>query len=59
LVLGVRYAQNSGETYFSADYAIIPPTRQFGYKKMNLLAVKLGKRGSKNHFGAAGVKVAA
>jgi len=60
LVLGVRYAQNSGETFFFIGiYAIIPPTRQFGYKKMNLLAVKLGKRGSKNYFWAVGVKVAA
>jgi hypothetical protein len=29
---------------------IMPPTRQFGGKYMNLLGVKLVERGSQNHF---------
>jgi len=57
---GLGMPKIRGKLPFSAEFMLSSlPTRQFGYKKMNLLAVKLGKRGSKNHFLAAGVKVSA
>jgi hypothetical protein len=31
-------------------WAIMPSTRQFGYKKRRLARVKLGKRGPENRF---------
>jgi hypothetical protein len=45
--------------FFSKLYAIMPPARHFGDKKMNLLGVKLGMRGSQNHFSTAVAKVVA
>jgi hypothetical protein len=37
----------------------MPPTRPFGYKKRNLLGVKLGKRDPKNYFWTEAARVAA
>jgi hypothetical protein len=39
--------------------AIVPHTRQFGYKKRNLLEVKLGERGLQNNLLTAVAAVAA
>jgi hypothetical protein len=40
-------------------YAIMPSTRQIGYKKRNLFGVALGERSPPNHFRTAVAKVAA
>ena len=45
--------------FFIEICAIMPPARQFAWKKRNILGVKLGIRCPKNHFWIAVAKVAA
>jgi hypothetical protein len=47
---GLGMPKIQGIFFFSGIYAKIYPIRQIGYKKMNLLKVKLMERGSQNHF---------
>jgi hypothetical protein len=39
--------------------AILPPTRPYGYKEMNLAGVKFGERCAQNHCWTAAAKIAA
>jgi len=45
--------------FFIETCAILHPLRKFGYKKRNLLGVKLGERGPQNHFYTGVAKIAA
>jgi hypothetical protein len=47
------------KNYFFIEDCAILPARKFGYKKRNLLGVKLGERGPQNHFCTGVVKTAA
>jgi len=49
----------SGALLFHENFCYSVSTRQLGYKKINLLGLKLMKRGSQNQFLTAVAKAAA